>query len=158
MPGLSPGTPGAKEAYGISILREDLSIQIPPKAFRRYNLADNESVLLTSTRHDERGFAVMNLEKAKLSVFKKVIDKIDGIDQVYRINSRPYLITKVKNSKIYFDKDIVEGLDLEIGERYLIIKSTTMAMSYTPVDIWKRKFEKEGFLESIKNIDSLEIF
>jgi uncharacterized secreted protein with C-terminal beta-propeller domain len=90
--------------------------------------------------------------------FKKVIDKIDGIDQVYRINSRPYLITKVKNSKIYFDKDIVEGLDLEIGERYLIIKSTTKTMSYTPVDIWKRKFEKEGFLESIKNIDSLEIF
>jgi len=33
-----------------------------------------------------------------------------------------------------------------------------MTMSYTPVDIWKRKFEKEGFLESIKNIDSLEIF
>lgn len=33
MPGLSPGTPETKEAYGIPILRKDLSIQIPPKAF-----------------------------------------------------------------------------------------------------------------------------
>lgn len=158
MPSLSPGTPGAKEAYGISILREDLTIQIPPKAFKRYNLVNNESVLLTSTRRGEGGFAIMNPGNARQSIFKKIIEKIDGMDMVYRINSRPYLITKVINSKIYFNKDMVDALDLKIGERYLIIKSTTMTMSYTPVDVWKRKFEKEGFFESINNIDRLEIF
>ncbi len=117
MPSLSPGTPGAKEAYGISILREDFTIQIPPKALKRYLLADNELVLLTSTRPGERGFAIMNLGKAEQSIFKKAIDRIDGIDLVRSINSWPYLITKVKNSKIYFNMDIVKAFDLEIGER-----------------------------------------
>ena len=40
MPSLSPGTPGTKEAYGISIIRDDISITIPPKAFKHYGLAE----------------------------------------------------------------------------------------------------------------------
>lgn len=158
MPSLSPGTSGAKEAYGISILREDLMIQIPPKALKRYNLADNDPVLLTSTRPGERGFANLNLEKAGKSIFKKVIDEIVGHDMVYWKNSRPYAITKVVNERISFNKELIDAFDLQPGERYLIIKSTTLAMSYTPVAIWKVKFEKIGFYESIKNMDSLEVF
>lgn len=45
MPSLSPGTPGAKEAYGISIIRDEMSINIPPKAFARYKLKENDVVL-----------------------------------------------------------------------------------------------------------------
>ncbi len=53
MPSLSPGMPGTKEAYGISLIRDDLSIVIPPKAFEHYGLTDGDIVLLSTTHIDE---------------------------------------------------------------------------------------------------------
>lgn len=52
MPSLSPGTPGTKEAYGISIIRDDLSITIPPKACEHYGLADDRLMVVKSTTID----------------------------------------------------------------------------------------------------------
>jgi hypothetical protein len=158
MPSLSPGTPGAKEAYGISVLREDNTIRIPPKAFSRYNLRDNDMVLLTSTRKGECGFAVLNIEKAKKSVFNKILEKIDAIDTPVRVNSRPYAITRTKNGSITFNEDLLKAFELKTGERYIVIKSTTVAMSYNPVDIFRAKLRIHGFIEAVKNIDKLEIF
>jgi hypothetical protein len=80
MPSLSPGTPGTKEAYGICIIRDDLSITIPPKAFKHHGLADSDVVLLTTTHIGEGGIGILNREKAYKSVFKKFIDRIDQIN------------------------------------------------------------------------------
>ena len=46
MPSLTPGMPGTKEVYGISIIKDDLSITIPPKAFKRYELFNNDIVCI----------------------------------------------------------------------------------------------------------------
>lgn len=158
MPSLSPGIAGAKEAYGISILKEDNTIRIPPKAFKRYNLKDNDLVLLTSTRFGECGFAILNIEKAKKSVFNKIIAKIDTTDIPVFINSRPYSITRTINQSITFSNELLEAFDLKIGERFIIIKSTTITMSYNPIEILKAKLKSHGFFEAINNIDKLEIF
>jgi hypothetical protein len=158
MPSLSPGTAGAKEAYGISVLREDHLIHIPPKAFIRYNLKDYDLVLLTSTRAGECGFGILNIEKARKSVFKKIIEKIDSIDTPILVNSKPYAITRTKNGTIKFNNELLKAFDLKIGERFIVVKSTTVAMSYNPVDVFKAKLKKHGFFEAINNIDKLEIF
>ncbi len=158
MPSLSPGTSGAKEAYGVSILREDKTIHIPPKAFLRYNLKERDVVLLTSTREGECGFAIISVEKAKDSVFKKIIDKIELIDKPILINSRPYALVQTKNMSVKFNDDIIKAFDLKIGEQFVVIKSTTMTMSYNPIKIFKGKLASHGFLEAVKNIDKLEIF
>jgi len=158
MPSLSPGTPGAKEAYGISIIREDFSICIPPKAFQRYQLANNDLVLLTSTRIEEPGLAILNYHKAYKSVFKKIIDKIELTDSPIWEKSRPYVLTKVKNSKVFLNKAILDAFNLKPRDRLLVIKSTTVSMCYSPVEVWKRKFIKRGFTEAIENLSKLEIF
>ncbi|MBN1409744.1 MAG: hypothetical protein JW969_02795 [Spirochaetales bacterium] len=46
MPSLMPGMPGAKEVYGISTIREDLKLRIPPKACDRYVLSERDTALL----------------------------------------------------------------------------------------------------------------
>jgi hypothetical protein len=157
MPSLSPGKPGAKEAYAICVLSEDNTIRIPPKAFSRYNLRDNELVLLTSTRKGECGFAIMNIDKAKESVFNKILEKINAIDTPVRINSRHYAVTMTKNGSITFNHDLLEAFELKTGERFIVIKSTSVAMSFNPVDIFTAKLRIHGFTEAISNIDKLEV-
>ncbi len=158
MPSLSPGTPGAKEAYGISVIREDFSICIPPKAFQRYQLANNDLVLLTSTRIGEAGLAILNYHKAIKSVFKKIIEKINSTDSPIWEKSRPYVLTKVISGKVFLNKEMLEAFNLKIGDRLLVIKSTTVSMCYSHIEVWKKKFMKRGFTEAIENLSKLEIF
>ncbi|MBN2272900.1 MAG: hypothetical protein JXK95_01090 [Bacteroidales bacterium] len=158
MPSLSPGTPGAKEAYGISIIRDDLSIKIPPKALNRYGLSDNDIVLLCTTRIGEGGFGILNKEKAYKSVFKTVIDKIDKLNSIFYIKSKAYALTEIIEGKVLFTEQLLEAFNLKKGDRLLVIKSTTVSMSYSPVEVWKRKFEQRGFFEAVENMKKLEEF
>jgi hypothetical protein len=158
MPSLSPGTAGAKETYGISVLREDKTIHIPPKAFRRYNLKNNDRVFLTPTRVGECGFAILNIVKAQKSVFNKIINKIDEINIPVWINKRPYALLQTKDKSITFNNDLLNAFELKIGEKFIVIKSTSVAMSYNPIEIFKTKLKKNGFLKAIDNIEKLEIF
>lgn len=158
MPSLSPGTPGAKEAYGIAILRNDYSICIPSKALKRYNITNNDLVLLTSTRKGEGGLAVLNYNYAKQTVFSQIIQQINDIDLLVYIKSRPYALTKVLQNRVFLNNDFMEACNLKISDKLLVIKSTTIAMSFSPVEIWKIKFLKRGFTEAVKNLEKLDIF
>ncbi len=158
MPSLSPGTPGAKEAYGISFIKDDLSITIPPKAFKRYGLSDKGIVLLTSTRIGEEGLAILNKEKAYQSVFKKIIDKIDQMNVIFLHNKRVFALTQVIEGKVFLTPELLNAFHLKIGDRLLVVKSTTVTMSYSPVEVWKKKLEKNGFFKAVENMKKLEEF
>ncbi len=158
MPILSPGGSKAKEAYGISVIKENKSVIIPPKGLERYNLHNNDVVLLSSTKEGECGFVIMNIHKANDTVFRKVIEKISKIDEPVFIKSRPYAITDIKNGKIYFNDDILKAFELKIEDRFVVIKSTTVTMSFNSIDIFKEKIKSHDFYESVNNIDKLDVF
>lgn len=158
MPSLSPGTPGTKEAYGISVIRDDLSVTIPPKAFEHYSLSDNDQVLLATTHIGEGGVALLIKEKAYASVFRNVIDMIRECDTIIIRNKRAYALTHVRNGKFFLTNSLMDAFRLKKGDRLIVIKSTTVAMSYTPVEIWKRKFVQRGLFETVENMKKLEEF
>ncbi len=158
MPSLSPGMSGTKEAYGISIIRDDLSITIPPKAFKYYGLSDGDVVLLSTTHIGEGGLGIMIKEKAYNSVFKSVIDRIDRLNSFVVDKNRYYALTKVVGGKVFLTEELLTVFNLKKGDRLMVVKSTTVTMSYTPVEIWKRKFEQRGLFEAVENIRKLEIF
>lgn len=158
MPSLSPGVSGAKEAYGISVIKDNKSLIIPPKGFERYNLKNNDVVLLTSTREGEHGFVIMNFHMANDTVFRKAIDKIRKIDVPIFIKSRPYVITDIQNGKIYFNDEILNAFDLKVGDKFVVIKSTTVTMSFNPIEIFKEKLRSHSFYEAVENIDKLDVF
>lgn len=158
MPSLSPGMPGTKEAYGISLIRDDLSITIPPKAFQHYGLKDGDEVLLATTHIGEGGMGIMIKEKAYNSVFKSIIDRIDRLDSFVVEKNRYYALTKVVNGKVLLTEELLAVFNLKKGDRLLVVKSTTVTMSYTPVEIWKRKFEQRGLFEAVENMKKLEEF
>ena len=158
MPSLMPGTPGAKEVYGISIIRKDSEITIPPKAFARYELKQDSFVLLITGRRGEAGFGLLNKEHADTSVFVKFLNQIDKLNTIYRFQNKAYVLTKLKDKKLILTNEMMEAFYLRIGMKLMVVKSTTVTMSYSPVEIWKAKLAQRGFFEALKNIDTLEEF
>ena len=158
MPSLMPGTPGAKEVYGISIIREDLEITIPPKAFARYELKPDSFVLLITGRRREAGFGLLNKKHAESSVFAKYLNQINKLNTVYWFQNKAYVLTKLKDEKLILTNEMFQAFHLEVGMRLMVVKSTTVTISYSPVEIWKSKLAQRGFLDAIKNIDTLEEF
>ncbi len=158
MPSLSPGTAGAKEAYGIVIIGNDACINIPPDALKRYGIEQNSLVLLTSTRKGESGFAIINSIKAQKTVFNKILKEISQMSGILNKNGRYYVITNIQNGKIFLNPEMMAAFNLKTGDKLLVIKSTTVAMSLSLVDTWKKKFKEYGLTEAITNIDHLEIY
>jgi len=158
MPSLIPGMPGTKEAYGISLLRDNGSIIIPPKAFGRYKLTDNDTVLLTSTHIGEGGLSIINLEMAYKSIFKNAIDRIKMPDIAMWNNNRAYALTKIFQNKVVLNDVLIQTFNLKKGDKLMVIKSTTMAMSFTPIEIWEKKFKDRDLYEAIENMKQLVIY
>ncbi len=52
----------------------------------------------------------------------------------------------------------MQAFYLTKGMRLMVVKSTTVTMSYSPVEIWKSKLVQRGFFDVIKNINTLEEF
>jgi hypothetical protein len=155
MPSLIPGMPGTKEAFGISLINDDGSINIPPKAYKHYGLANNTIVLLTSTHVGEGGLSILHKEKAFNSVFKTTIDKIETTNKPIWKKDRAYALTKLIDTKVILTTQLLDTFNLKIGDKLMVVKSTTIAISFTPIEIWKKRFEDRGLFEAIENMEKL---
>jgi hypothetical protein len=158
MPSIMPGMPGTKEAYGISIIGKNLCVAIPPKAISHYEFLNNSLVILTTTHRGESGFAVLNKKRAEQSIFKNKIDMLNQEDKVYWFDKKAYSLTRIKNGKIKLNTETMAAFYLATGYRLMSVKSTTIALSLTPAEIWKEKFVKRGLIETANNIDGLPVF
>ena len=158
MPSLMPGMPGTKEAYGISIISPNGFIRIPPKAFARYALRAGEFAVATTTHRGEGGFALLNKSRAEATVFGKYIRQLEMPDVVHWFQKKAYALIRAGDGMIGLAPELLESFHLQPGDRLLVVKSTTVAMSFTPVDIWKDKFSRRGLTEAVGNMDKLQIF
>ena len=158
MPSLMPGTPGAKEVYGISTVREDMSVVIPPEAARRYELGDGDVVVLATTHLGETGFALMNREKALATVLGRRISELEGEDVVTRASGRAYAQTRVVGGKICLTPQMAEAFLVAPGDRLMVVKGARVAMAFTPVELWRERLARRGLHEATERIQGLERF
>lgn len=158
MPSLMPGTAGAKEAYGISLVRSDLSLTIPPKALGQYEISDNDWVVLTTTPRGEGGFALLNKDRAEASVFGNYISRLEKPDTPYWFQEKAYCLTRVRDGGIHMTSRMLDAFHLNKGDRLMVVKGSTIAMSFTPVELWKEKFLERGLTEAVENMSKLEVF
>jgi len=158
MPSLSPGTAGAKEAFGISIIRENYTIKIPPNALAHYNISDHDRVLLTTGHTGGSGFGLIKKDTVERSVFKKSADQLVDIGNLRWFGKRAYILLDIADGVIRLNDEILKAFYLKTGDKLVAVKSTTVTMSLTPVDVWQKIFEKHGFTEAIKNMEKLEMY
>lgn len=158
MPSLSPGTPGAKEVYGICLIKEDLSIRIPPKACNRYKINRNDRALLITGRKNESGFGFIKEETAQETVFKKFLTQLKQCNSIYWKNERAYALIEIMNYQIVMTPPILNAFHLGELDQLLAIKSTTVSIGFVSVVVWKNKLARRGYLDAIKNIDLLDVY
>ena len=158
MPSLMPGMPGTKEAYGICVVGPDGLVRIPPRAFVRYEWHEDDLAVAVTTHRGEPGFALLNKARAEASVFRKYIDQLDRPDAVRGFNGKAYALLRVGPGTVRLAPALLEAFHLHAGDRLLAVKSTTIALSFTPADIWKAKFRRRGLEQAVANMDRLEVF
>ena len=156
MPSLMPGMPGTKEAFAISRIRDDLTLRVPPKAITHYKVCEHDYVILTTGHVGESGFGMIKKETALKSVFKKFVEQITSLEEILWFNYRAFVMLKIDNGVTRLTEDILKVFYLRIGDRLMVGKSTTVTMSFVPVEIWERNFKKHGFYEAIENMKKLE--
>ena len=156
MPSLMPGMPGTKEAFGISKIKDDLSLRVPPKAISHYNISERDYVVLTTGHREESGFGMIKKDTALRSVFEKFVEEIKNDREIYWFNNRAFSIIEINNGLAFLNNNILKAFYLSVGDRLMVGKSTTVTMSFTPVEIWIDIFKKHGFSEAIENMKDLE--
>lgn len=156
MPSLMPGMPGTKEAFGISKIKENLTLSVPPKAISHYKISEQDYVILITGHRGESGFGMIKKETALKSVFKKFVKEINNCEEIHYFNGRAFVMLKIDNSVTRLTKDVLKAFYLKVGDRLMVGKSTTVTMSFVPVEIWENKFKKQGFYEAIENMKKLE--
>ncbi len=148
--------PGTKEAFGISRIKDNLTLRVPPKAISHYNLSENDYVILATGHKGESGFGMIKKDTALKSVFNKFVKEINSCKEILRPGDRAYVMLKIDNGVTRLTEDVLKAFYLKPGDRLLVVKSTTVTMSFTPVEIWEKNLKKHGFYEAIENMKKLE--
>ena len=158
MPSLMPGIPGAKEAYGISIIQENCKIKIPPKACKRYGIHKNDLALLITGRKQESGFGLIKKKTAVNTVFKKYLEQLYNPNDIFINNGQSFALVKIIDYYIEMTPEILKAFYLNTSNKLISIKSTTVTIGFNLLEVWIDKMKKHGFNEAIKNTSKLEIF
>lgn len=158
MPSLEPGRPGAKEVYEISLLAPGGTVPIPPKAFGHFALHAGDLAVAVTTHRGEGGFALLNKPRAEVTVFRKYVARLRQPDDVRWFQRKAYALVRLGNGRLRLASALRKAFHLKVGDRLMAVKSTTVALSLTPVEIWKAKFRRRGMHEAIANLDKLAVF
>ncbi len=158
MPSLSPGMPGTKEAYGISVVAPDGTVRIPPKAFAHYRFRAGELAVAATTHRGEPGFALLNKARAEATVFSKYISQLNASGEIRRFQDKAYALVCVGDGAIRLAPELLAAFHLKPGDRLMSVKSTTVALSFTPAEIWQEKFRRRGLVAAAANVDRLDVF
>ena len=158
MPSLSPGMPGTKEAYGISVVAPDGTVRIPPKAFAHYRFRAGELAVAATTHRGEPGFALLNKARAEATVFSKYISQLNASGEIRRFQDKAYALVCVGDGAIRLAPELLAAFHLKPGDRLMSVKSTTVALSFTPAEIWQDKFRRRGLVAAAANVDRLAVY
>lgn len=158
MPSLHPGLPGTKEVYGLSLIREGGRVILPPNAVAHYGLVEGDSVLLITTHRGEGGFAISRQQTAARSVFASAMARVSGLDAVIWWKDKAYALTTFTGGGIHLNPELLAAYHVQVEQRLMVVKSTTVALSCTPVEIWVRKFFQRGLFLEVNNIRELELY
>jgi len=150
--------PGAKEAYGISRVLEEFTVTVPPRALERYGIVEGEPVILTTTHPGEAGFNLWIERRAMDTALARRLAGLEGGKTVQWIEGRAYARSEVRQGKLTLAPELLDAFRLEPGVRLLVVKSAEVAMSFTPVEIWREKLEKRGFHEAVRRMADLDEF
>ncbi len=128
---------GGKFIFGKSLIREDLTIQLPPQALAEYNAAVEGKVYLFTGSKVTGGFCVTRkglLEPSKLGHIlsgNPALQKFQTAEgEFIKYKGRSYCWVHIsENGVIQLNRQILDFLNLKIGMKLLSIRSSDIAFT-----------------------------
>lgn len=134
MPQLSKG---GKFVFGISILRSDFTVRIPPQTIEEYKITADDDIILFTGSKSTGGFCVTCRRLLETSKLKHILNECPVIGQdtappleFVRYKGRGYCRAKINENGILQLTDVAAGyLGLEIGSELMVIRSSNIAFT-----------------------------
>ena len=128
---------GGKFIFGKSLIKEDLTVNLPPQALEEYNATSEGKLYLFTGSKVTGGFCVTRkglLEQSKLSHILTDNPELQNYKTIegefVKYKGRSYCWIKVSNEGIIqLNDDMMKFLDLRIGMELLSIRSSDIAFT-----------------------------
>ena len=128
---------GGKFVFGISLVNSDLSVLIPPQSLQEYAIKLGAKVFLISGSKRSGGFVVAKKELLSNSKIGNVLSDIPALGSYglpegdfIKYKGRLYCWTDINHEgKIKFREEMLETLDISIGTKLLVIRSSNIAFA-----------------------------
>ncbi|HCQ91569.1 MAG TPA: hypothetical protein DIU45_20050 [Clostridium sp.] len=149
---------GGKFIFGISILREDLSIQFPTQAVKEYDITSEGKIFLISGSKKTGGFVVTRkglLYDSKIGSILKDTEKLCNYElpqgEFVKYKGRLYCWLNISSDgKIKITQNMMDTLEIKRGDKLLSIRSSDIAFAMGA---------KGPLLEKAENFDGeIEIY
>lgn len=128
---------GGKYVFGMSVIREDGAVRIPPQAADEYRIADEGKAYLFTGSKSTGGFCVTRrglLEPSKLGHILEEVpelrDYASARGRFLKYKGRSYCWIDIsEDGRIILTKDMLAFLDIAPGDALLCIRSSDIAFT-----------------------------
>lgn len=128
---------GGKFVFGISKLRADLTVRIPPQAIEEYSITADDDIILFTGSKSTGGFCVTSRRLLETSQLHNILSECPAIGQntapllaFVRYKGMGYCRAKINENGILQMTDQAAGyLGLEIGSELMAIRSSNIAFT-----------------------------
>lgn len=128
---------GGKFVYGFSVIRPNLTIQIPPQALSEYHAAQDGKVIIFTGSKITGGFCVTTYSLLSTSKLKHILEDCPKLrdcniseGEFISYKGRKYAWLSIdKNGLIQLPHSALEVLELQAGVELLSIRSSNIAFT-----------------------------
>lgn len=130
-------TKGGKFVFGLSIIRPDLTIQIPPQALMEYDAVRDGKIIIFTGSKSTGGFCVTTHSLLSNSKLKHILEECPALrdcqlpeGQFMRYKGRKYVWVGIDSQGVIkMPQSALEVLELRAGMELLAIRSSDIAFT-----------------------------
>ena len=128
---------GGKFVFGLSSIHDDLTVQFPKQALEEYRVLNDDKIIIFTGSKVTGGFCVTTyplLSTSKLSHILRECPQLEnqsipqGALVTYKGRKYAWLVLK-ENGSIQFTPQLLEQLNLNVGDELLCIRSSDIAFT-----------------------------
>ena len=128
---------GGKFVFGLSLIHDDLTVQFPTQALEEYQVLNDDKIIIFTGSKVTGGFCVTTYPLLSTSKLSHILHECPQLEKqsipqgtLVTYKGRKYAWLPLKrNGSIQFTSQLLEQLDLDVGNELLCIRSSDIAFT-----------------------------
>lgn len=125
---------GGKFVFGLSELHGDLSVVIPPQAFKEYHVEEDDSLIIFTGSKSSGGFCVTSERMLGQSELSKILAEEPSLrnpeSEWMAYKGRKYRAVKRNGSMVLLTEEDLRTLGITIGDILMCVRSSDIAFTF----------------------------